>query len=97
MAMEKYYECDPLNLGSGVPTTIRDVVETILRYAPHTPQLEWDTSKPVGNRIRLMDMTKTRQKLGFHPEISLDQGIKETVKWYLAHKDRLTKKDHVLA
>lgn len=97
MAMEKYYECDPLNLGSGEPTSIREVVEAILRYAPHRPRVEWDTTKPMGNRIRLMDMTKTREKIGFYPEVSLDQGIKETVEWYLAHKDRLVKKDRVLA
>ena len=97
MTMEKYYECDPLNLGSGVSTTIREVVETILRYAPHTPRVEWDTSKPIGNRIRLMDMTKTRKKLGFSPEFSLDQGIKETIDWYLANKDYPVRKQSVLA
>lgn len=86
LAMEKYYECDPLNLGSGVGTSIRELVERILRYAPHKPRVEWDTRKPVGNRIRLMDMTKTREKIGFYPEISLDQGVKETMEWYLAHK-----------
>lgn len=87
MAMEKYYECDPLNLGSGVPTTIRELVETIVKHTPHTARLEWDTSRPVGNKIRLMDMTKAQEKLGFYPEYSLDQGIKETIEWYLAHKD----------
>lgn len=97
LAMERYCEGDPLNLGSGIPVTIRELVETILRYVPHVPRVEWDVSKPIGNRIRLMDMTKTQGKLGFIPEFSLDQGIKETVEWYLAHKDRWVKKDRVLA
>ena len=91
-ALEKYYECDPLNLGSGVPTTIREVVETILKYTPSQPKVVWDTSRPIGNRIRLMDMTKARLKLGFKPAYSLDRGIKETVEWYLAHKDFQAKK-----
>lgn len=97
LAMERHCECDPLNLGSGIPVSIREVVETILRYVPHAPRVEWDSRKPIGNRIRLMDMTKTKEKLGFTPEVSLDQGIKETVEWYLTQKDRLVKKDRVLA
>lgn len=86
MSMEKYYECDPLNLGSGTGISISEVVETILKYAPHSPRVKWDTTRPVGNRVRLMDMTKTRTKLGFYPEYSLDQGIKETMEWFLTHE-----------
>ena len=96
-AMETYYECDPINLGSGVPTTIREVVETILKYTPQKPKVIWDTSRPIGNRVRLMDMTKTRAKLGFKPEYSLDRGIKESVEWYLTHKDFQGKKVSLFA
>ena len=95
LSMEKYYECDPVNLGSGSGVTIREVVETILKYAPHKPKVVWDTRKPVGNRIRLMDMTKARQKLGFQPEYSLDRGIQETVQWYLANPDYQLRKYNV--
>ena len=87
MVMENYYECDPINLGSGVGVSIRDIVQTICRHAPFDPLVEWDTSKPVGNKIRLMDMTKARKALGFHPKHSLDEGIKETIEWYLTNKE----------
>ena len=90
--MEKYYECDPVNLGSGKKVTIREVVETILKYVPRKPKVVWDTGKPVGNRIRLMDVTKARQKAGFETEYSLDQGIRETVDWYLTHQDYQVRK-----
>ncbi len=88
MVMERYYECDPINLGTGIGATIRDVVEAICRYAPHPPNIEWDISKPTGNRIRLMDVTKAREKVGFQAEYELDQGIRETMDWYLANKNR---------
>lgn len=91
-AMEKYYECDPLNIGSGTSTTIREIVEVILKYSPQKPKVVWDTSRPVGNRVRLMDMTKTRAKISFKPKYSLDEGIRETVRWYCANKDFQTKK-----
>lgn len=97
MAMEKYYQSDPLNLGSGIPVSIRKVVATILKYTPKTPRVEWDTAKPIGNKIRLMDMTKSRQKLGFRPEFSLEEGVKETVEWYLANQGHAFKRHRVFA
>ncbi len=92
LALENYYECDPLNLGSGIPTSIRQIVETLLKYTPQKPKVVWDTSRPTGNQVRLMDMSKTRKKLNFKPEYSLDQGIRETVEWYLANKNFQAKK-----
>lgn len=87
MVMEKYYECDPINLGTGVGVSIREIVEALCRYVPHVPKVEWGMSQPVGNKIRLMDITKAQQKISFYPQYSLDEGIKETVRWYLAHKN----------
>ncbi len=86
-AMEKAKPCDPVNLGSGIGVTIRELIETICKYAPKAPKIEWDTSRPAGNRKRLMDITKARESIGFKPEYSLDQGIRETMEWYLTHKE----------
>lgn len=94
-AMEKYYECDPVNLGCGTGTSIRELVETLLRYTPYRPRVQWDTTKPIGNKTRLMDVTKAREKLDFHPAYSLDQGIQETLQWYLSNRDRLPKKHDI--
>ncbi len=92
LSMVKYHEPDPVNLGSGKGVTIREVVETILKSAPQQPRVVWDKAKPTGNRIRLMDMTKAHQKLGFKCEYSLERGIKETMEWYLKNRDHQVKK-----
>lgn len=92
LAMEKNLKCDPVNLGSGVGVSIKELVDTILRHAPNTPRVGWDTSKPVGNKKRLMDMTKARRVLGFEPQYSLDEGIRETVEWHLANKDHQSRR-----
>lgn len=87
LAMEKAKPCDPINLGSGVGVSIQQLVETICKYAPEVPKIEWDTTKPAGNKIRLMDISKAEKEIDFKPEYSLDDGIRETLAWYLSHKE----------
>jgi GDP-L-fucose synthase len=51
----------------------------------------WDTSKPAGDKKRLMDMTRAR-KYGFEPQISFDQGIAGVMDWYLKNKAEVGKR-----
>ena len=74
---------EPVNLGSGVGVSIKELAETIAECAGVT--VEWDISKPNGDVKRLMD-TKRAEKYGFKPEISLKEGITELLEWYLEHK-----------
>lgn len=78
---------EPVNLGSGVGVTIKKLAETIADNAPGGKiPVEWDLSKPNGDQKRLMD-TKRAESYGFKPKITLQNGIKETIEWYLSHKD----------
>ncbi len=76
---------EPVNLGSGRGTTIREVVEIAAAAAPRRPDIRWDTSKPAGDRKRLMDMSRAAAH-GFAPAIGIAEGIRETFAWYLAHR-----------
>lgn len=74
---------EPVNLGSGSGVSIRDLAETIASFAPNGPvSVEWDASKPNGDKCRLMNMERAAS-YGFHPEILLKDGIRETVDWYI--------------
>ena len=76
----------PINLGSGKKNTIKEVVNIINDNLPGNKlQIEWDKSKPSGDRIRLMDITKAK-KIGFNPKITLKDGIKLTMNWFLNSK-----------
>ena len=75
----------PVNLGSGTGVTIREVAETVARFAPQGPvPIVWDETKPPGDACRLMDMTRARS-YGFECKISLVDGIRETMEWYISH------------
>ncbi|MGF1621999.1 MAG: NAD-dependent epimerase/dehydratase family protein [Rhodomicrobiaceae bacterium] len=84
MAVVRQGYNQPVNLGSGVGVTIRQIAETITRLLPEKPEIVWDTSKPSGDAKRLMS-TARAEELGIRPEISLEQGIKETMDWFRAH------------
>jgi GDP-L-fucose synthase len=84
LAVEKGIN-EPINLGSGSGVTIREIVEIIVGNLPKKPQVVWDTSKPAGDKKRLMNMARARA-YGFVPAISIQQGIAETMAWYARNK-----------
>lgn len=84
----------PLNLGSGIGNSIKEVVEIIINNLERKPKVIWDTSKPSGDKKRLMDVSRARA-LGWKPEISLEAGIKELMDWYKKNKDIVGKRYNV--
>ena len=75
---------EPLNLGSGDEISIKRVAAAIAKEAK--VEIEWDTSKPTGDARRVFDMSRALQ-YGFVPEISIEDGIYETIQWYLENKE----------
>jgi len=69
----------PVNLGSGSGVTIREVAEAVAEET--NKELVWDVSKPMGDAKRLMS-TERAESYGFKTEISLRNGIKETIDWF---------------
>ena len=85
--LEHYAVCDPVNIAHGHATTIREALSIILREAGHeNAGVILDANRPKGPNSKLMDVSKMR-KIGFAPQITLEQGIRETVRWYEAHKE----------
>lgn len=85
LALEKAPACVPINLGSGVGATIKQLVETIAKYVPVPPTIEWDTSKPTGDPVRVLSMTRAKELLGFETKTPLEMGIQRTISWYFAN------------
>jgi GDP-L-fucose synthase len=85
MAVEKGINV-PINLGSGDGVSIKDIVNRIVENLPDAREVVWDTSKPSGDALRLMDMTRAEEAMNFQAEIELSDGIKETMEWYKRNK-----------
>lgn len=85
--LEHYAICDPVNIAHGRATTIREALSIILREAGHlNAEIVLDPKRPKGPNAKLLDVTKMK-KIGFTPQISLEEGLKETIRWYQAHKE----------
>lgn len=87
----------PVNLGSGTGTTIRELVETIIGCTGHKPTVVWDTSKPMGDRERILDVSRAKSLLGFEPQVSLAEGIGETMRWFQEYRHHLPERHDVFA
>jgi len=74
-----------INLGSGQGVSIKEIVDIIVNNMKDKPKVIWDTSKPTGDKKRLMDTSKA-EAIGFKPEISISDGIKEVMDWYSKNK-----------
>ena len=87
--VEKGYN-KPVNLGSGEGVTIKEIANTIVKLMPDKCEIIWDTSKPTGDKKRLMS-TERAKSIGIESKISLEEGIKDTIEWYLKnmHKEDL--------
>lgn len=84
LVMEKN-PATPVNLGSGRGYSIKELLNVILQNVDEVPRVEWDLSKAGGDRIRVMDISRAKE-LGWKPKISLEEGVKETLKWYRDNK-----------
>ena len=69
----------PVNLGSGEQVRIKDIAEIIANH--YERQIEYDTSKPIGDPKRQMD-TERAESFGFKPKVSLKKGIENTIEYY---------------
>jgi GDP-L-fucose synthase len=89
LAAERYDSSDPVNLGSGVDISIRDLAALIARETGFDGRFVWDTTKPNGQPKRLLDVTRARERFGFTAEVSFAEGIRRTVAFYEQHRDAI--------
>jgi GDP-L-fucose synthase len=82
LAAERLEDTAPVNLGSGVETSIADLAGKIAAATGFTGQVRWDTTQPNGQPRRVLDTSRARQLLGWQARTSLDEGLRETVAWF---------------
>ena len=82
LAAEKYNESDPINLGSELEISIKELAEIIADLMDFSGQIEWDDSKPNGQPRRCVSNARAKEILGFKPETEIREGLKETIIWF---------------
>ncbi len=86
LAVETEVPCMPINIGTGIETSIAELTTLIADAVGYEGEVSWDTSKPDGQPKRFLDVTRAKKLLGFEAKISLEDGIRETVAWYKSNR-----------
>ncbi len=84
-------EGQTFNLGAGSEIQIGELARQVIRLAgrPVEIELDEDRLRPVKSEVQrlLSDNRLARQRLGWEPQVSLEQGLVETIAWIREHLD----------
>jgi dTDP-glucose 4,6-dehydratase len=76
------------NVGSGLEASIEEIADLVLELTGKPGSLKTIVpDRPGHDRRYLLDSAKLRRELGWEPEISWEDGLRETVDWYAASRD----------
>jgi GDP-L-fucose synthase len=84
LAADHYDGAEPVNLGTGVETTIRETAELVADLVGFTGRITWDESMPNGQPRRSLDATRAKELFGFVARTPLREGLERTIAWYRA-------------
>ena len=82
MIMDKVDKYDIFNVGCGVGKSVDDILHGCMDIENYHPEVVYNSNKPSMIPIRLLDVSKIKKEIGFETEISLEEGLQKTIKWY---------------
>ncbi len=83
LAAEIYGKPEPINIGTGIEVSVKDLVGIIAKHTGFTGKIVWDASKPDGQPRRCLDVSRAKKELGFAAKTSFEEGLKKTIGWYM--------------
>ena len=81
LAIDKGLGQGVIQIGPDHCTSIRELAETLVKISNKDIEIEYDLSKPEGDRGRCADYSKAREVLGWKPRKTLDEGLREIYDW----------------
>ncbi|MFL6207721.1 MAG: GDP-L-fucose synthase family protein [Pyrinomonadaceae bacterium] len=88
LAAEHYNSSAPVNLGSGQEISIRDLAHLVAHHTGFRGEFVWDATKPDGQPRRRLDVSRAQNAFGFTAQIPFEDGLRQTIEWYRAHRAR---------
>jgi len=88
LAAEKIDDGTAINLGTMERVRVIDAVRMVLEYTGHKAEIVFRPDMPTGPLNRVADNSLARKLLGWEPQVPFREGLKRTIDWYFATKDR---------
>lgn len=60
-------------------TKIRDLAGMVSEAVGYKGETVWDTSRPDGQPVRYLDVSRARERIGFEARVPLEEGLRRTV------------------
>jgi len=79
--LQNYDDPQPINIGTGIDISIRELAVMIAEITGFKGEIIWDQSKPDGTPRKLLDISKIRN-LGWEPCVGLREGLERTCEEY---------------
>jgi GDP-L-fucose synthase len=75
----------PINLGTGMEITIRDLVTMIAKLCGFQGEIRWDATRPDGQPRRCLDTARAERLLGWKAKVGFEDGLRRTIEWFEAN------------
>jgi nucleoside-diphosphate-sugar epimerase len=72
----------PINLGTHMEITIRDLVELIAKLTGFEGEIRWDSTKPDGQPRRCLDTSRAKKLLAWQASMGFEEGLRRTITWW---------------
>ncbi len=92
LAVEKYAEAEGINICCEEASTVKQVVSLILEILDFRPEIRFSTDKPSAIPYKVSNPGQAKRLLGWQARVSLKQGLKQTIDWYLKRHAALSRK-----
>jgi GDP-L-fucose synthase len=94
LAAERYDGELPVNLGSGMEISIKELAQMICRLTGFLGEVLWDTSQPNGQPRRCLDTSRAEALFGFRARTPFEEGLRRTIEWYEAFRQEKSGREH---
>ncbi len=81
-AAERLDRPDPVNLGTGVETSLQELAAAIAEAVGYAGRIAWDTTRPDGQPRKCLDVSRARDWMQWEAKVDLSEGLARTVAWY---------------
>jgi len=79
---------DTFNVGSGERTTVDDIVSWTLKFVGHTPKkVYYKGNGSPAISFRALDCSKIDQMISWKSRVSIKEGIKKTIEWWIENRN----------
>lgn len=77
---------ETLNLGNDNPVSVNQLIRTIETAVGREARIEHRPMHPADPMVRWADISRARELLGWSPSVGIEEGVRQTFKWYTANR-----------